>query len=448
MNMFPLGRSDIFLDIVDYDQRCSGLPGNVVQFIVHLDGTPHPHRLSEALAHSMCDEFHGLFLENSLLRSRSWRISLSHVKRPFKIHHHQISENESIESVLDRIINSPFDLSVPPPFRLDMLESPNRACICLTWHHLLTDARGGEMLFRCLTGSGTGRSGPLAPLAGGSEESKGIMASLRQARQFKPMVRRMKEIGVKSPGTGAIATGRLSGSFKLRSRYKRFTSEMSADISVAARRIHPIFGETAALMAASLRAVHALMDEEERRVGGYIVPVPLSTRQVAAVLNEEWRPGNRVSICFIPVKAEEVEKNGFASLAALIAGEFRQQVAAGLPEAAEAAMDVARFFPKALYRKILRDTMDGQLCSFFFSNTGPVCVGGVAGEPFNVAGARAVSCFHRPMVSQPPGIGFFFSTYSSALHLTTCWIEGALPEQAAIMAEEMIKDELRNMGKA
>ncbi len=304
------------------------------------------------------------------------------------------------------------------------------------------------MLFSCLTGSGDGRSDPLGPLAEGSKESRGIMAGFRQARQFKPMVRRMKEIGVKSPGTGAIATARMSGNLKLRSRYYRFTSETSADISAAARRIHPIFGETAALMAASLRAVHALMAEDERRAGGYIVPVPLSTRQAATVLNEEWRPGNRVSICFIPVKAEEVEKNGFASLAALIAGEFRQQVAAGLPEAAEAAMGVARFFPKALYRKILRDTMDGQLCSFFFSNTGSVCVGGVAGEPFNVAGARAVSCFHRPMVSQPPGIGFFFSTYSSALHLTTCWIEGALPEQAAIMAEEMIKDELHNMVKA
>ena len=434
---FPLGRSDIFLDIVDYDQRKSGLPGNVVQFIVHLEKVPDMKAIENAVKKSQCSRFRNLSLATSLFRTGSWRMSDSPVKWQAAVRYHHMSSDIPVSVMLDTIINRPVDLKTPPVFRLDVIDSGRSgSCICLTWHHLLTDARGGEMLFSCLTGAGAeNREFSEAP-GRGPQEARSFGATLRLAKQFKPMVRRMKELGVKAPGSA------LPKKPELRSIYTALSQEHTERFSASARRINPVFGETATLMAVCLRAVHNMMPVEDRLAGGYVVPVPLSTRQVSGTRAAAWRPGNHVSICFIPVSAADVHGMSIEALARLVAGEFRQQVSTGLPEAAEAAMEVGRFFPRSLYRWILRDAMDGQLCSFFFSNTGPVTVGGPAGEFFEVAGSGAVSCFHRPMVSQPPGIGFFFSTYNSSLHLTTCWIKGAITEGAASGAHEMILSEL------
>ena len=331
---------------------------------------------------------------------------------------------------MDDIINAHLDLAHPPVFRLDVIESDNIFLLCFTWHHLLADARGGEMLFNYLTEASGTLQKPSSITAPVQAKTPGFLADLSGAARFKPMVRRMAEVGVKSPGSN-----RTAGNFRLSSLYHTFAEKQNSIFTKRARKIHPVFGETASLMAASLRAVHYLMPENTRYSGGYVIPVPLSRRNTA---HETWTPGNRISICFIPVEAEMVEELDFASLAGEIARELREQVSSGLPEAAEAAMRIARFFPKALYRRILRDTMGGEMSSFFFSNTGPVSIGGRTGELFEVAGAQVTSCFHRPMVSHPPGCGFFFSQYGNSLHMTICWIKPTLSAHFAGNAAAMI----------
>lgn len=432
-----LSGSDIFLDIMDYDQKNSGLSGNMVQFIMRLDGMPDAAVLMDTFSRRAREWTSGLFLKRSFLRCRQWNISAERVDIE-PVWHTSCAGDRSPDMILDEIINRPVDLARPPIFRLDVIESDKGGLLCFTWHHLLTDARGGEMLFKYLTGAGS----VLPETSSGQEPAHsrtvGFWKDLSGAARFKPMVRRMAELGVKSPGSN-----RIIGNLRLSSIYRRFTEEESGIFSQRARRIHPVFGETASLMAASLRAVHCLMPEDTRRSGGYVVPVPLSVRNAA---DETWTPGNRISICFIPIEAEMVEELDLASLAGKIAVEFREQVASGLPEAAESAMRVARFFPKALYRKILRDTMGGEMSSFFFSNTGPVSIGGRQGEPFDVAGSRVTSCFHRPMVSQPPGCGFFFSQYGRSLHLTICWIKEALSEHFAGDAAALVGADLAGSG--
>ena len=435
MDSFPLGRSDIFLDIVDYDQKKSGLAGNNVQFIVWLDGSPGRKRFENILAQSPSACLSSICLESRFLKGRCWMMKEARAgkMRPFFSYHH-VKDEDQYDLLLDEIVNRPIDLSTPPVFRLDLVESSvRRACLCLTWHHLLTDARGGEMLFRSLSGvhvQGVQASCPSVP---GDAVSRGLLQSLEQARQFKPMVRRMKECGVKSPAA-AVSVDNVH----LESIYTVLSVEESGTFSRRARDVHPLFGETAMMMAACLKAVHELIPHEQRH-GGYVVPVPLSNRHVQEALSASWQPGNRVSICFIPVSMEQVEGLDVHALAGLVAAEFREQITSGLPEAAEAAMDVARLFPRGMYRWIMRDSMDGQLCSFYFSNTGPVTVGGPEGQAFSIAGRRVRACFHRPMVSHPPGAGFFFSTYDCRLHFTTCFVPGAVSRHSAKKAAQRIR---------
>ena len=274
---FPLGRSDIFLDIVDYDQRKSGLPGNVVQFIVHLEQVPDMKVIESAIKKSQCSRFYGLSLETSLFRAGSWRMSSSSVKWQASVRYHHMSSDIPVSVMLDTIINRPLDLKTPPVFRLDVIDSGRSgSCICLTWHHLLTDARGGEMLFSCLTGAGTHDRESHAAPGRGPQKARSFVATLRLAKQFKPMVRRMKELGVKSPASALPKNEKP----ELRSLYTALSKEKTERFSASARRINPVFGETATLMAVCLRAVHNMMPMEDRLSGGYVVPVPLSTRYV------------------------------------------------------------------------------------------------------------------------------------------------------------------------
>lgn len=433
----PLSGADMFLDIMDYDQKVSGLPGNIVQFIMRLDSMPDLALLGDRFSRRAHTWPSGLFLKKPFLGCRQWNLSSRRVNIE-PVRHTLSGSIRSPDSIMDDIVNDPIDLARPPVFRLDVIELDNGGLLCFTWHHLLSDARGGEMLFRYLTAApGTPAVSPSVSFPSDAGTA-GVLANLSGAARFKPMVRRMSELGVKSPGSN-----RNAGNLRLCSMYHRFTREQSSIFSNGARKISPVFGETASLMAASLRAVHGLMPEDTRRSGGYVIPVPLSVRNAA---HEIWMPGNRITICFVPVEAVMVDSLDFASLAGEIAVELREQVASGLPEAAEAAMRVARFFPKALYRKILIDTMNGEMSSFFFSNTGPVGIGGRTGELFEVAGAQVVSCFHRPMVSQPPGCGFFFSQYAGSLHLTVCWISEVLSKNFARRAITMICRDLAGAG--
>ncbi len=440
MDIYPLGRADIFIDIVDYDQKKAGLSGNIVQLILHLESSPEKSLIEGVVSQAPGALLCRLFLESPMVGRRRWKLEPgTGSSSDFPFYLHNVRDMGCFDGVMDTILNTPVDLTKPPVFRLDLIESEadKNARLVLTWHHLLSDARGGEMLLRCLAVEDKGHAADSAALLHQNEAAKrqkGFWENLKEAKGFKPMVRRLKETGVIAPACSEHVSERPL----LKSLYHVFDREESRRISERGRSVHPILGETALLLASCFRAVHSVNGHGCEDTGGYVAPVPLSTRSVAQAREGAWSPGNCVSICFVPVMAEDVERLDTDSLASVVARELREQVASGMPEAAQAAMEVARFFPKALYRWIMRNSMDGQLCSFYFSNTGPVAIGGLEGEPFDVCGKRVSACFHRPMVSQPPGTGFFFSLYDSRLHMTTCFIDGAVDGHSAQRLRERV----------
>ena len=420
--------ADLFLDLLDFDQRRSGLPGNLVQLILHLESMPGRDIVEQRIAEWVTTEpACRIAIKRSLWRLPRWCL-LSKPVMP-RVNWHRAVEPTTI---LDQRINSTIPHSNFPAFAIDIIAlEGGGAVLALTWHHLLTDAHGGEFLLSRLSDPSPTHTGYL-PAA----DNSSLLSRIKKARQFRPAVRQMALGGVTSPGRG-----KLKGPFRLASTFRVIRSEAMPALSKRSHRVHPIFGETALLLAASLRRINILCQGHDKRCGGYLVPVPVSRR-----LPGKHTPilGNPVSFFFIYIKKSRIEGYDMDTLARDIACSFVEQARNDFPSAVDAALSLSKHFPKPFYRWLLRRTMQGELASCFFANTGPVNLRKSPGGNYNFLGVPVTACFHRPMVCQPPGVGLFACRYLGRLHLTICWIEGVLKRGIMETAANNLVDELVN----
>lgn len=423
--------ADLFLDVLDFDQRRSGLAGNLVQLILYLESTPERDRLEQRIADWTATEpACRIAISRSLWKLPRWRFLSKPVPPPVNWH-----RAVDPASILDQRINSPISISRLPAFAIDIIAlEDGGAILALTWHHLLTDAHGGEFLLARLAATSSAPTGYL-PAA----DNSSLLSRLKEARRFRPVVRQMAVGGVTSPGRE-----KPKGPFRLASTFRVIEPEATAVLSKRSRRVHPIFGETALLLAAALRRVNILCRGQDRKYGGYLVPVPVSRR-----LPGSRSPvlGNPVSFFFIYIKISRIEESDMDAVARDIARSFVEQVRNDLPLAVDASLSLGSHLPKPFYRWLLRRTMQGELASCFFANTGPVSLGESPGGHYDFLGVPVTACFHRPMICQPPGVGFFACRYSGCLHLTICWIDGALERGIMETAADNLVDELVNDNK-
>lgn len=423
--------ADLFLDVLDFDQRRSGLAGNVTQFILHLESTPEKDRLEQRIADWVTTEpACRTAINRSLWKLPRWRFLSKPVSPPVNWH-----RAVDPAAILDQRINSPISISRPPAFAIDIIAlEAGGAILALTWHHLLTDAHGGEFLLSRLAGTSSAQTGYL-PAA----DNSSLLLRLKEARRFRPVVRQMATGGVTSPGKR-----KLKGPFRLASAFRVIEPEATAMLSKRSHRVHPIFGETALLLAAALRCVNILCRGQGKKYRGYLVPVPISRRLPG---NRSPILGNPMSFFFIYIKRSRIEESDMDALAKDIARSFVEQVRNDLPSAVDASLSLGIHFPKPFYRWSLRRTMQGDLASCFFANTGPVNLGKSPGGHCDFLGVPVTACFHRPMICQPPGVGFFACRYSGRLYLTICWIDGALERGIMETAADNLVNELVDNNK-
>jgi len=420
--------ADLFLDVLDFDQRRSGLAGNLVQLILYLESTPEKNRLEQRIADWAATEpACRMALNRSLWKLPRWRFLSKPVLPPVNWH-----RAVDPAAILDQRINSPISISRRPVFAIDIIAlEAGGAVLALTWHHLLTDAKGGEFLLSRLAGTSPVQTGYL-PAA----DNPPLLSRLKEARRFRPVVKQMATGRVTSPGRG-----KLKGPFRLASAFRVIEPEATAMLSKRSHRVHPIFGETALLLAAALRRVNILCRGQDRKYGGYLVPVPVSRRLPG---NRSPILGNPVSFFFIYIKKSRIEESDMDALARDIARSFVEQVRNDLPLAVDASLSIGSHLPRPFYRWLLRRTMQGELASCFFANTGPVNLGESPGGHYDFLGVPVTACFHRPMICQPPGVGFFACRYSGRLYLTICWIDGVLEKGIMETTANNLVDELVN----
>ncbi len=422
MKIEPLQASDIFIKVLDYDQKLSGLTGNIAQLIVRLSDVPKKHKvLSKINEWISYEPALKRILKKKILKDY-WYINNNKIFNPYVYWH----INTSLEEILKLRVNTFKTIYNSPLLALDFIENTNEFTILLTWHHILADAKGGELIFYRLRSNDISTSKITDQNLIRFDSS--ILKNLNQMKIFREkVVKQMSQNNIISliDRNDKIKNKNLT----LLSKHIQIDKNLTDNIKYRAQHINPIFGETSLFIAISIKEIHKLIKNKD--TGNFLIPLPINLRNPTSIYP---LIGNPVSFIFLLINREEVENLSILKLSKLISTKLIDDVKNNIINATNAALNIGKFLPLRLYRYILRNTMQGQLGSMFFANTGLSYISNPAGQATDFLGYKINSCFHRPMVSIPPGIGFFYSTYNQKLHITICWIN-----------EIMSKNEISNI---
>ena len=277
--------------------------------------------------------------------------------------------------------------------------------VAFTWLHMLLDGSGSERFVRWLDEVGAGaRSAAELP----DEPAPESPAQSAQARGEQSMrwYRRMKSFAVRSPRSLAGPLTRVPQ--RLEVDLATFSPEETERIAGRARQLAGFLTPMLFYLAASIRAHHAVFQLRGIDPRSFVVPLPVNLRAKGA---GGALFGTRVSLLWFQVMPESC-----ASLESLLAELKAQRLAAikeGMVEAGTAAMDYARWAPRAAYARMARRTFRGELCSFFFAYTDQFLPG-----MDSFLGAPIRNAFHAPSVPPSPGSAAVFSLRGGRLNFS------------------------------
>lgn len=413
MTAITLQGPDHFVDLLDLDMRRAGLAGNTVQLQLILDRMPDIAMLEHRVrAWSTTEPVCRVRLRSGFMGTRRQR---SRPRQP-EFHRHEACAERILADRLRTDLAGP----AAPPCVLDLINDGSGAVLALTWHHLLADARGGEYLLARLCG---------APPGGAWPRSDGLRLAdrVRAARVLRPVFTHIGQAGVLSP---CVPASRPVPTYDCLA----VNEEESARIARRGREVHPLIGETALLLAASLRVVHSLCVKKK---GGeaYLIPVPVSRRRSGCTAPEL---GNPVSFIYITAARADVAALSTPALASKVAGQIVAALSGGLIDACHAQLGLFGFLPRRVGRWMLRSLMRGEIASCFFAHTGQTWFDS---EPHrDVFGARIRHVFHRPNICHPPGLGFFISRHAGCVHITAACSFADMPSLASQLVTHALQD--------
>ncbi len=407
----PIEGVDVLIDSLDYNQKCCGLAGNVAQLILHLEGS-FPKEVFEERIKKWIDIEPALRfrLKRTLLKKSFWQ----YLDAPIKPHIFWHKGNDYTQ-VFDKRINTAISPSNPPLIALDIIQSESKTYLSITWHQLLADIRGGELLISRLKDPK-----PITSNIWCKKEAKSLIKNIKHAQGIHPCIKNIGKANITIPCSTSLTKAPF-----LKGKYLQFNKEESQKFRGVAKRIHPIFGETALLASVIIKDMFNIMDSIPIN-SGYFVPIPINLRAPGA---KEPLLGNLVTFAFVYVDFKQIQNSNLLQLARIIGSKIVEQISYNNQQGIHAAFNIAQNLPRKIHHWFLKKTFQGKIASFLFSNTGLCHISDVPGQKTEFLGCPVVACFQRQMVTYPPGIGFFFLTYACKLHLSLCWIEDAFKNE-------------------
>jgi hypothetical protein len=303
--------------------------------------------------------------------------------------------------------------------------------LAFTWLHMLFDGAGSERFVSFLEERRAGLAPPV-PAADrpGAPPEVALPASAR-ARGAMAMSwqRRMRELA-------ALPVRSLAGPARplrqdLGYDVHGFDAEQSARIVARAAEQAGFLTPMLFYVAAAVRAHDAVLRARGTLPASYVVPLPVDLRPKGG---EGGVFRTRVSMIWLQVRAERVPD--FAALLADLKDVRRRAIKERQVENGVAAMDYALLAPAALYARMTRRSLGGELCSFFFGYTAAFCEG-----LDSFFGARLLDGFHAPSVPPSPGSALVFSLFGPRLNVTHVRQQGVLSDaEREIFRAALVRD--------
>lgn len=314
--------------------------------------------------------------------------------------------------------------------RFDLVQyDDGTADLGLTWLHMLLDGNGSEAFVRALASIG---GGGRATFGTGSEQSSngaalGFAERGRRARAWQAY---LQSFAAHPPGSPA---GPLRcGAQRLRYRVETFSATDTAAIAALAAKQAGFLTPVLYYMAAAIRAHHRLFEARGAVPRSYVVPLPVNIRPKGGA-GAVFR--THVSMLWFQVLPEQARD--FDSLLAELKGQRLAAIRDGLVESGACAIEFARWMPAELFRRMVRRTFNGELCSFFFAFTGDFLAG-----LDSFLGAEVCNGFHVPAVPPSPGSCAAMSIHRGRLNLTHVFQDGALSASEVELFAAHLRSEL------
>jgi hypothetical protein len=349
--------------------------------------------------------------------------------RPVEVLHEHQGNGASGDipaSLPPALLERPLRAGGSPALALDLVgHADGTAHLVFSWNHALMDVHGAELLLRHLhEGTEATDRQEDGDLVNPGQTSFSL---LRHWRNFPRRVMTARgSLALINKTCGEPLLSLLPSPRPLKGcrnhfRVCSFSEEDTARIDAHGQRLNADFRRSLFFLAASLRALHAVVVGRGGELGAYLVPVPHDLR---------WRGArgpifsNQLSFLFY-----RIEPRLAANLTDTIGELTRQlmdQVRNRTPESFLAAMEMFKVMPLDLYIHRLGQPTRGKFASFFFTDAGETCAG-----MHELLGARVTAVTHFAPASRPPGLTVVFSRFRRQLTAVLSWVDDCLgPEEA------------------
>lgn len=350
---------------------------------------------------------------------------------PLRVHDAPSDSSDAFPpAAFSAALNEPFDAGCGELLRFDLVRHADGASdLALTWLHMLLDGSGSEILVRALAEVAAGRRAAVEQTIGSPAVGPRFAEKGQRARRWQAFLQSFARHPPGSPA-GPLRRVRQDLDYRVTTLDERETAS-AIDL---ARHKSGFMTPVIFYMAAAIRAHHRLFARRGAVPASYVVPLPVNMRpkgEEGAIFR------THVSMIWFQVRPAQVED--FDGLIAELKRQRHEAIRAGMVENGAHAIDFARHLPADLFGRMVRRTLAGELCSFFFAFTGDFAAG-----VDHFAGAAVRNGFHVPAVPPSPGSCAAMSIYNGRLNLTHVYQRDALaPEEVARFAADMREELLR-----
>lgn len=339
----------------------------------------------------------------------------------------QAAPTGDARALLERVMNAPLaEDGIPFNARVDVVALRGGQCLAaLSWSHLLLDGKGAELLLA-----------ELARLCEGIDLPDDCPPPARPARTLWQKFRQTRPAMDHLTGLQETGTPSLGGPKPRRGR--GFYEVVTLDAAESGRARARIEAMGAALfpftfyVACVARAHDRVFRHRGREPRGYGISVPVQTRKRGArgpIFH------NHVAVLYFNPRREHLHT--LEATVAAMKAQFATMTRAKISESFDTVLDLMRRMPTWVFLWIIRAQFRGEICSCFYSYTGPF-----APELTDFAGGRVRNAYHLPCLGTPPGTGIFFGEREDRINITLSWREGALDDAERELMIGQLREDL------
>jgi hypothetical protein len=403
-NSVALNGSDQLMRGFDHELRRHGFAGNQCQIILELAGTISAENLRTRLA-ALQNEFPILNARVGKIFRPKWKIP-ARAKNEILIRKHRDEPN-----LREKLFNEPLRVKRGELLRFDLIErTGGKTDLIFTWTHLLMDATAAEHFLIAVGDEKVvlPKSNPQPP---GAPKKWPERLDL-----MKKSVEQLDKFCEQQPR--ALKTRFQNAPRELSYRVEKFSAEETKLIRVNGAKLCGILGNAQFHAVAAALELHRLHQKIGAATKSYIFPMPVGLRPKGKIEPLFSNQVDMLMIQFLPGDFESAKK---------VVATLKTQTAQALRENSVSygrkLSELFSFLPLAIYIRVLKHGLKGEICSIFFGDTA-----NVNPKLENFLGLPVENFTHAAAVTPSPGLGVIFYYFHGELRVTIVHAKTVLSE--------------------